>query len=178
MTTGGTFSGEYYTPTNPLMKQACKVAYFGWYSKYGKYADYSTIFAHKYEYVFTQQYIWEVTGQSSATFRDETVQSQYVEFKKEIESKIEEIKKQPSFSGSLVVLDIGETITLTDTNEVLKDYATIDKTVNGITIIHKYGENTMEIKVNNDCITEEIYLIDEIMKNWGLIKKRNRRPKY
>ena len=35
--TGVIHHGSYYTPTNATVKKACKVAYFGWYSKYGDY---------------------------------------------------------------------------------------------------------------------------------------------
>ena len=35
--TGVKVTGNYYTPTNATVKKACKIAYFGWYSKYGDY---------------------------------------------------------------------------------------------------------------------------------------------
>ena len=35
--TGTIENGGYHTPTDPIMKRACKIAYFGWYSKYGTY---------------------------------------------------------------------------------------------------------------------------------------------
>lgn len=169
--TGGTFSGEYYIPTDMPTKEACKIAYFGWYQKYGKYSDFNTLFAHKYDYVFTQQYIWESMGQSNATFRDANIQSQYVMFKAEIQSKIDAIKREPSFSGNVITLNIGDTITLDDTNGVLKDYESIDKTINGITVIHNYGENNIKIRVNNDCVIEKMNFTNTVMRRMGLIKK-------
>lgn len=169
--TGETYEGQYYNPTDLITKEACKVAYFGWYQKHGKYSDFNTLFKNKYDYVFTQQYLWEVTGQSTATFRDESVQLQYVAFKNEIRSKIEEIKRQPSFTGNLITLDVGQTVTLTDSNNSLKDYETINRTINGLTITHNYGENSMLISVNSDCLEEEIYLTDTVMKSLGLIKR-------
>ena len=36
-TTGIIYNGNYYTPTDATVRKACKVAYFGWYSKYGDY---------------------------------------------------------------------------------------------------------------------------------------------
>ena len=68
------------------MKQACKVAYFGWYNKYPDYVVDGGILAGdmkwvKQDYVFTQQMIWEVLGQSSARFIDSSIQSQYETFK-------------------------------------------------------------------------------------------------
>ena len=34
--TGPIYNGSYYTPTNEKVRKACKVAYFGWYEKYGE----------------------------------------------------------------------------------------------------------------------------------------------
>ncbi len=171
ITTGGTYTGDYYVPTDLPTKEACKIAYFGWYQKYGKYSDFNALFAHKYDYVFTQQYIWESMGQTNSTFRDANIQSQYVAFKAEVQSKINEIKREPSFSGNIITLNIGDTMTLVDTNEVLKDYESVNKTINGITIIHNYGENDMTIRVNNDCVIEEMNFTNTVMRKLGLIKK-------
>ena len=62
--TGSIYNGEYYTPTNATIKKACKIAYFGWYSKHGDYVIDGGILADsmvdvKKDYVYTQQYIWE-----------------------------------------------------------------------------------------------------------------------
>ena len=32
---GTVYNGDYYKPTDEKMKKACKIAYFGWYNKYG-----------------------------------------------------------------------------------------------------------------------------------------------
>ena len=63
-TTDRVYSGSYSNPPTAELKEACKVAYFGWYSKYGDYVVDGGILASemadvKYSYVFTQQYIWE-----------------------------------------------------------------------------------------------------------------------
>ena len=170
-TTGATYNAEYYKPTSSTMLQACKVAYFGWYSKYGSYSDFNTLFAHKYDYLFTQQYMWEILGQSSATFIDSSTQSQYVEFKAEIDNKINHIQTKPSFSGTTIDTEIGETITLTDTNEVLSNYTNIDKIVDGIRIIHNSGENILTLIINDDCNLETYAISEESMKALGLIKE-------
>ena len=90
-------------PTDPKMKEACKVAYFGWYQKYGDYVIDGGIMAEsmkqrKLDYCFTQQYIWETLGQSNATFIDSNIQSQYVNFKAGIDSKISQMERRPSFT--------------------------------------------------------------------------------
>jgi len=59
------YNGSFYTVTDPTMKKACKIAYFGWYQKYGDYVvGDDTVSGAKrsvmLDNVFTQQYIWEV----------------------------------------------------------------------------------------------------------------------
>lgn len=173
--TGDTHSGKYYTPTDPKIKQACKIAYFGWYEKYGDYIVDGGISAdRKKVYAFTQQYIWECLGQSNATFINSTTQSEYVAFKNDINNKINNMQRKPSFSDSTLTIDVGQTITLTDSNGVLADYFSIDKTINGIRFFHNHGENTMTITINNDCTIEDYRISDAMMKEWGLIKEQTR----
>lgn len=178
-TTGTAYNGEYYTPTDATVKRACKIAYFGWYSKHGDYTVDGGILASdmiwvKEAYVFTQQYIWETLGQSNATFIDSAVQSRYVAFKNEVNSKIDNMQRKPSFSNTTITLEAGETTTLTDTNGVLADYTSIDKTTEGIRITHNKGENTMNITVNEDCTRENYRISDEMMKSWGIIKEETK----
>ena len=170
-TTGKTYDAEYYKPTSSTMIQACKVAYFGWYSKYGSYSDFNELFAHKYDYLFTQQYMWEILGQSNATFIDSSTQSEYETFKAEIDSKISNIQIQPSFSGTTIETEVGNTITLTDTNEVLSGYKTIDNTIDGISIMHNHGENTLSLAISSDCTLESYSFTENIMKDLGLVKE-------
>lgn len=173
--TGAIEDGGYYTPTTPELKKACKIAYFGWYSKYGSYVIDGGILAGdmynvKMDYVFTQQYIWEALGQSSATFKNSSIQSQYNSFKATINQQINDMAKQPSFVGTTIELEAGETKTITDTNNVLKDYNSIDKTADGIRFVHNKGENTITITVNQDCNVENYRVSDATMKEWGMIK--------
>lgn len=178
-TTGTAYNGEYYTPTDATIKRACKIAYFGWYSKHGDYTVDGGILASdmiwvKEAYVFTQQYIWETLGQSNATFIDSAVQGRYVAFKNEVNSKIDNMQRKPSFCNTTITVEAGETTTLTDTNGVLADYTSIDKTTEGIRITHNKGENTMNITVNEDCTRENYRISDEMMKSWGIIKEETK----
>lgn len=177
--TGVVESAQHIVPTDPLMKTACKIAYFGWYSRYGEYAVDGGILTEgfkqvKIDYVFTQQMIWEVLGQSNATFIDSNIQNQYISFKEQINSSIENIQKKPSFCDITITLDIGQTITLTDTNGVLANYTTIDKTIEGIRIVHVKGENTITVTVNPDCTLEKYTISEETMKSWGFIKEETK----
>ena len=169
--TGEVHKGSYSTPTDEKLKYACKIAYFGWYQKYGDYVIDGGISAErKKQYAFTQEYIWEYLGQTNATFVDSSIQSDYVAFKKDITNKINAMETRPSFDGTTITLDAGTSKTLTDTRGVLKDYNSIDKTVDGIRIQHTKGENTMTITVDSSCTKEAYRISDSTMQSWGVIK--------
>ena len=174
--TGTIETGEHSIPTDQKMREACKIAYFGWYNKYGDYVIDGGIMSgsmkeRKMNYVFTQQMIWEILGQSNATFKDSSIQSQYISFKAEINEKIANMKKQPSFVYETITVDVGETKTITDSNNVLKDYVSFDKTVDGIRISHTKGQNTLTITVDENCTKETYKITESTMKEWGIIKE-------
>lgn len=170
--TGVKETGNYYTPTSQNVKKACKVAYFGWYSKYGDYlVNGGTSSEKKKDYAFTQQFIWEVLGQSYAKFNNSTYQSQYEDFKNEINMKINTMSTRPSFDTENIVLEAGETKVLTDTNKVLADYGSIDNWKDGIRFQHNKGENILTITVSDNCTVEKLNISDNTMKSWGLIKE-------
>lgn len=127
--------------------------------------------SRKMDYVFTQQMIWEVLGQSNATFKASSIQSQYNSFKATINEKIANMKKQPSFVNDTITLEVGETKTITDSNNVLKDYVNFDKTVDGIRIQHTKGQNTLSITVDESCTKETYKISESTMKSWGIIKE-------
>ncbi len=173
--TGEIHTGTHSVPTDPTMKRACKVAYFGWYSKHPSYAIDGGIMSGsmesvKLDYVFTQQYIWETLGQSNATFRNASIQSQYESFKADVNSKISNMEMKPSFTRETITVEAGQTKTITDNNNVLKDYGSFDKTVDGIRVYHTQGENTLHITVNADCTNETYKITDSMFESWGVVK--------
>lgn len=177
--TGTIETGTHSVPTDPSVKKACKIAYFGWYEKYGNYVIDGGIMASsneqkKLDYCFTQQYIWETLGQSSATFKNASIQSQYVSFKADVSQKIANMEKTPSFTSNTITVNAGTTTTLTDTNGVLKDYVSFDKSVNGIRIVHNNGENTMNVIVDENCTLESYIFTPAEMNSWGIIKETTR----
>lgn len=179
-TTGEIHTATHIKPTDPKMKEASKVAYFGWYKAHGDYVvdggilDDSWAYEVRLSYVFTQQMIWEVLGQSNATFIDSNLQSRYVSFKNDINNQIARMKAKPSFSDTTVTVEAGETTTLTDSNGVLADYSSIDATTNDIRFTHSKGENTMNITVGENCNIENLRITDGMMSDWGLIKEETR----
>jgi len=173
---GVTNSGSYYAPTDEKVKKACKIAYLGWYSKYKNLVvDLGIQTDDKYnlrlDYAFTQQYIWEVLGQSNASFIDSNIQKQYLAFKTEIDKKMVEIEKKPSFNNQTISLDAGEEKVITDSNNVLKDYSSIEKTMNDIRFSHTKGQNTLKISVPENCKIEAFNLSEQILNSWGMIKE-------
>lgn len=125
--------------------------------------------SRKMDYVFTQQLIWEKLGQSSATFINSSHQSQYNSFKADINAKLANMKKQPEFGT--VTVEVGETKIVTDSNGVLNQYPSFDKSVDGIRIVHTNGENTLSITIKEDCVKEKYIFTEATMKNWGIIKE-------
>ena len=159
-------------PTSAELKRASKVAYCGWYQSRGKYGSDGVLATDALkQYAFTQQMIWEVLNQSTAHFVDSSIQGQYEAFKTETNNKIDKINQRASFNGSTITLKIGETTTVTDTNDVLKDYNSIDRTKDNIRITHNKGENTMSFTANEDCTTESCIISDSTFQEWGLVKE-------
>lgn len=123
------------------------------------------------DYVFTQQYVWESMGQSDAKFVDASIQSQYESFKTKIDNQIANMQKQPSFVYSTINVDVGTSTVLTDTNNVLKDFVSFDKNIDGVRIQHNIGENTMTIIVDKNYTKENLKITEDKMKSWGIIKE-------
>lgn len=177
--TGSSYNGNYYTPTDATIKRACKIAYFGWYKDNGGYVVDGGILANdmkwvKQAYVFTQQYIWETLGQSNATFRDSTVQANYVAFKNDINNKINNMQKRPSFDATTIEINAGETKVLNDTNGVLADYSSIDNTKDNVRFQHNKGENTLTISVSENCTVERLNISDNLFQSWELVKEESK----
>ena len=172
--TGVQVTGEYYTPTTEATKKACKIAYLGWYKNNPYYVIDGGILASdmiwvKWDYVFTQQLIWEVLGQSNGYFIKADEQEGYLNFKSRILGELEQMEKEPSFSGVEITLDIGETKELIDENGVLSNYKSVNTEVNGITIRHDEGSNSLFLTANNTQ-AESINISDSTLKGIGLIK--------
>lgn len=173
--TGPAFNGTYYTPKDSKMRKACQVAYLGWYKDYGYYTVDGGILAGdmiwvKESYVFTQQYIWEILGQSNATFIKNDEQQRYLAFKDRINNELAQIAKKPSFDGSIINITAGEVKTIHDSNGVLSQYNSINQTKDGVRLIHNSGSNDMQISVNTNTNLENLRLSESLFKSWGMIK--------
>lgn len=169
--TGQDYNGNYSAPSSSELRKAGKIAYFGWYQKHGTYGSNGVLETEPLkDYAYTQQYIWESLGQSHGTFVNPTNQSEYEQYKNEIENKIQKMTQRPSFDATAITVEIGETKTLEDTNGVLADYNTIDVTRDNIRFEHNKGENTLKITVNENCTVESFNFTDALAQEVGLIK--------
>ena len=174
--TGRSYNGKYYTVTDRTIKKACKIAYFGWYKANPYYVvdggilDDSWAYDLRLSYVFTQQYIWETLGQSSATFVDSNIQARYIDFKQNIENQINSMKKRPSFNDTSIKIQAGESKIINDNNGVLSSYASINSTEDGIRLAHNQGENTLTISVDESINKESYKFTDDDLRDMGLIK--------
>ena len=165
------YNGSYYTPIDSNVRKACKIAYLGWYKDKGDYVvDGGISNADKKQYVLVQQYIWEVLGQTNAKFLDSGIQAEYEAFKSEINKEMAKIETRPSFDGTTINVQAGESKTINDSNGVLASYPSIDKTVNGIRVTHTKGSNSMTILVDENTTLENYTITDAQFKSWGMIK--------
>lgn len=118
-----TSTGASYTATEFTAQQKYQlelISYVGWELSDKTDEDYTA----------TQFMIWELLGNTieSTSFSD------YSAKKKEIQNKIDKLFYSfPSFRNKTVELDIGESITLTDTNGVFSNYS-LDSKSTGITV--------------------------------------------
>ena len=169
--TGTVYKGNYYTPVDSNIRKACKIAYLGWYKEHGNYVvDGDTSNAMKKQYVFTQQFIWETLGQSNAIFLDSGIQAEYVNFRANIDYQITQTDKRPSFDGTTITIQAGESKNLDDANGVLANYPSIDRTTNGIRVQHTSGSNTLTISVDENTNLENYIITDSEFMSWGMIK--------
>lgn len=142
---------------------------YGWYQKHPNLVvDDDNMNSYKYDYAFTQQLIWETLGYSAGTFFDSTIESNYQNFKKNVLAKIKEMDKDPSFSGQTIQIDYGKSHTLTDTNNVLKNYPAFDKTDSGVRFEHSANSNSMKVTITSECTTEHYTLTDAKAKSLGI----------
>ncbi|NSS92984.1 Cys-Gln thioester bond-forming surface protein [Enterococcus faecalis] len=119
-----------------LRNRLSLIAYFGWYSHANQTDQ---------QYVATQHMIWEAFGGQNVY----TSISDYASRKQNIESVITKYNTRPSFHNQKLTLKAGESVTLTDTNDVFTNYA-MDNMVNTANVTLKKNRNQLTITANND----------------------------
>ena len=108
----------------------------------------------------TQQFVWETLGVNpsrsswNSTYMSDSL---YKQWKADTEELIDlYYNKQISFNGDTTKINLGGSVTLTDSNGVLKYCPTISKTINKVTFSHTKGENKLNISVASDCTTHSV----------------------
>lgn len=108
----------------------------------------------------TQQFVWETLGVNpsrsswNSTYMSDSL---YKKWKADTEDLIDlYYNKQISFNGDTAKINLGGSVTLTDSNGVLKYYPTFSKTINKVTFSHTKGENKLNISVASDCTTHSV----------------------
>lgn len=108
----------------------------------------------------TQQFVWETLGVNpTRSSWDSTYMSDslYKKWKEDTEDLIDlYYNKQISFNGSTKSINLGSSITLTDTNGVLKYYPSFEKTISKVTFKHTAGSNVLSVSVSEDCNTHSV----------------------
>lgn len=111
----GDWSATNYT--NEQKEKALLIAYYGY--------DYPGHQTREYR-AATQALLWELMGTSTVGFSSERYDRGTIynvdKEKQEIMNLVNNHTKKPSFNGTTITLDVGEEITLTDTNKVLSSY--------------------------------------------------------
>lgn len=108
----------------------------------------------------TQQFVWETLGVNpsrsswNSTYMSDSL---YKKWKADTEELIDlYYNKQISFNGDTTKINLGGSVTLTDSNGVLKYYPTFSKTINKVAFSHTKGENKLNISVASDCTTHSV----------------------
>lgn len=157
---GGTYSfdSQFKAELNRgVYQKAAQYIYFGYTMKHG--TGLPTTAEAKKDACATQQYLWEyvrdnVTSSFGAPGRDSWNSSYmsssiYSSWLAETERTYNNYyNTNVSFNDQTIKVNIGESKTITDTNGVLADYESFEKTSNGITFKHTQGSNDVTVTSN------------------------------
>lgn len=108
----------------------------------------------------TQQYVWEKLGVNpprsswNSTYMSNDL---YKKWLSDTDDLIDEYyNTNPSFDNTTKKINIGESVTLTDSNGVFKYYPSFEKNINKVTFSHIKGKNTLVVSVASDCTTHSV----------------------
>ncbi|MBS4761386.1 Cys-Gln thioester bond-forming surface protein [Carnobacteriaceae bacterium zg-ZUI252] len=72
-------------------------------------------------YSYTQALVWETTGARATSFSGTLSMGEYQSWKANVLNKVNNYKSEASFTGQSHTIKVGESITLTDTNNVIQN---------------------------------------------------------
>ncbi len=90
---------------------------------YGRYLNVAGIASTLVAELYVQIMIWEDQGNVPSSLSGPINMTEYNNFKNAVNAEVNKFYTVPSFNGQTVTLDLGESITLTDTNGSLSNYS-------------------------------------------------------
>ena len=140
-------------PSDSKVLSAAKWIFAGYYMEHGNDIDWLDM-------AYCQKKVWAVMGSNTSWSFSDTGYNNWI---KQAEQNMENIKKKPSFNNNTIdTIKAGNSMTITDTNGVLKDYpAFTNNDTKGVTITHNNNSNSITISVSKSCTAKKY----EILKN-------------
>lgn len=142
-------------PSDTNVLEAARWIFAGYYMKHGNAIDWLDM-------AYCQKKVWSVLGSNTSwSFSD----SGYNEWVTNAEANMRNLNIQPSFNNKNDFNIIaGDTLTVVDTNGVLKDYPAFTQDNNGVRIVHNANANELTITVSKDCTVTSFMLLGSIYK--------------
>lgn len=164
--TGRTYDSDEFevwrSQNNSTLRRIAKYIYFGYTSIYGDGIPDPDDTEAWQMMCAAQQFTWYALDVDNAPDSSDwnpkyMSASIYNKFKEIAEERMEYYENTyPSFNSSTVSVNIGESITLTDSNKALENYPSFTKTVNGVTFKHTSGSNTLTITASDTMSTHSV----------------------
>ena len=110
----------------------------------------------KWNYAVGQLMVWEYLGYKPTAHNVPN----YEKRKAEVNASIANMSKKPSFSGKKIILNIGESKTLTDTNGVLSDFKGKESVPKGISV--KRNGNKLTVTASTTAAENSTYSLNKI----------------
>ena len=127
---------------NANVIKAAKWIFAGYYMEHGNSVDWKDM-------AMCQKKVWSIMGDSTSW---DFSSSDYDKWIANAEKNMKNLDTTPSFDTKNVgTIVAGDSLTVTDTNKVLKDYPAFTHDKNGIKIVHEDGKNSLKITVDKSC---------------------------
>ena len=134
---GGANTG--YTPitgTSSTELHFALIAYFGYHTQPSTVNEY-----------MTQLMIWESQGVYATSISGGITMSGYTAFKNAVNARIADFHKKPSFDNQTITLNVGESVTLNDTNGIFSLYEQTGNTA-GVSVVKNGNSVTLTATAN------------------------------
>lgn len=131
---------------------AAKWIFAGYYMEHGNDVNWLDM-------AYCQKKVWSILGDSTSwDFSD----SGYTAWCNQAQANMKSLDTLPSFNAKNVgTIVAGDSLTVTDSNKVLKDYPAFTQDKNGIKIVHESGKNTLKITVDKTCTKTSFAILND-----------------